>query len=164
MTATTTPAESVINLYMLEPITMRSRWRSVNRKIATLPWLDDWRNSTRLLWPVGGVPLAEFELKWLDSGETQPQQHRAGPHRVVKNQIDVKLGRSTGSGPHAVEVACLALAEAMNSAEASPSTVRRPSLPSESRSSYPNREATSNSSNPTRTGAAAGLRVGRPER
>lgn len=82
VTGTTTPAESVINLYMLEPIKMRPRRRNVNREIATLPRVDGWRNPNRLLWPVGDVPPAEFELKWLDNGETQPQQHQAGPpHR-----------------------------------------------------------------------------------
>ncbi len=58
-------AESVIGLYKAELITRRGPWRTVEDvELATLAWVD-WWNHRRLLWPIGGVPPAEFEAQWL---------------------------------------------------------------------------------------------------
>jgi putative transposase len=57
-------AESVIGLYKSELITARGPWRSAHDvEVATLAWVH-WWNHTRLLWPIGGVPPAEFEAEW----------------------------------------------------------------------------------------------------
>ncbi len=58
-------AESIIGLYKTELITARGPWRTVEDvELATLAWIH-WFNRDRLLWPIGGVPPAEFETKWL---------------------------------------------------------------------------------------------------
>ncbi len=65
-------AESVIGLYKSELITMRGPWRTVDDvELATLTWVD-WWNHRRLLWPIGGMPPAEFEANWLAQAENQP--------------------------------------------------------------------------------------------
>jgi putative transposase len=65
-------AESVIGLYKSELITTRGPWRTVDDvDLATLGWVD-WWNNRRLLWPIGGVPPAEFEAKWRARPENQP--------------------------------------------------------------------------------------------
>lgn len=65
-------AESVIGLYKSELITMRGPWRTVDDvELGTLTWVD-WWNHRRLLWPIGGMPPAEFEAEWLDQAENQP--------------------------------------------------------------------------------------------
>jgi putative transposase len=57
-------AESVIGLYKSELITARGPWRTAHDvEVATLAWVH-WWNHTRLLWPIGGVPPAEFEAEW----------------------------------------------------------------------------------------------------
>ncbi len=62
-------AESVIGLYKSELITASGPWRSVDDvELATLGWVD-WWNHRRLLWPIGGVPPAEFEAEWLQRQE-----------------------------------------------------------------------------------------------
>jgi putative transposase len=64
-------AESIIGLYKSELITARGPWRTVaDVELATLAWVD-WFNHRRLLWPVGGVPPAEYEARWLASRENQ---------------------------------------------------------------------------------------------
>jgi putative transposase len=70
-------AESVIGLYKAELITPRGPWRSVDDvELATLGWVD-WWNHRRLLWPIGGVPPAEFEASWLAGREDQPTTGRS---------------------------------------------------------------------------------------
>jgi len=60
-------AESVIGLYKSELITARGPWRTVEDvELATLAWVH-WFNHDRLLWPIGGVPPAEFEARWLEA-------------------------------------------------------------------------------------------------
>ena len=65
-------AESVIGLYKSELITLRGPWRTVEDvELATLAWVD-WFNHRRLMWPIGGVPPAEFEAQWLAAAQNQP--------------------------------------------------------------------------------------------
>jgi putative transposase len=65
-------AESIIGLYKSELITARGPWRTVEDvELATLAWVD-WFNHRRLMWPIGGVPPAEFEAHWLRTSENQP--------------------------------------------------------------------------------------------
>ena len=57
-------AETIIGLYKAELISSRGPWRTVEDvELATLAWVD-WFNQRRLLWPIGGVPPAEFETAW----------------------------------------------------------------------------------------------------
>lgn len=51
---------------------MRGPWRTVDDvELGTLTWVD-WWNHRRLLWPIGGMPPAEFETNWLAQAENQP--------------------------------------------------------------------------------------------
>jgi putative transposase len=64
-------AESIIGLYKSELITLRGPWRTVEDvELATLAWVD-WFNTRRLMWPLGGVPPAEFEATWLQARENE---------------------------------------------------------------------------------------------
>jgi putative transposase len=72
-------AESTIGLYKTELITARGPWRTVEDvELATLAWVD-WFNHRRLLWPIGGVPPAEFEARWLAALENQPTGASGSP-------------------------------------------------------------------------------------
>jgi putative transposase len=65
-------AESVIGLYKSELITTRGPWRGVDDvELATLAWVD-WWNTTRVLWPIGGMAPAEFEANWLARRQNHP--------------------------------------------------------------------------------------------
>lgn len=46
-------------------------------ELATLGWVH-WFNHDRLMWPIGGVPPAEFEARWLAKG-VRPQEARGAP-------------------------------------------------------------------------------------
>ena len=64
-------AESIIGLYKSELITLGGPWRTVEDvELATLAWVD-WFNHRRIMWPLGGVPPAEFEANWLKSRENE---------------------------------------------------------------------------------------------
>jgi putative transposase len=72
-------AESIIGLYKSELITLRGPWRTVEDvELATLAWVD-WFNHRRLLWPIGGVPPAEYEARWLASRQNQPTGASGSP-------------------------------------------------------------------------------------
>ena len=76
-------AESIIGLYKAELITARAPWRTVEDvELATLAWVD-WFNHRRLLWPIGGVPPAEFEAPWLAALENQPTGASGSPSGSV---------------------------------------------------------------------------------
>ena len=63
-------AESVIGLYKAELISARGPWRTVEDvELATLAWVH-WFNHDRLMWPIGGVPPAEFEVQWLKANRS----------------------------------------------------------------------------------------------
>ncbi len=80
-------AESVIGLYKSELVTMRGPWRSVDDvEVATLAWAD-WWNHARILWPIGGVPPAEFEANWLAAPENRPT---GSPGRPADDQPGIK--------------------------------------------------------------------------
>jgi len=54
-------AESVIGIYKAEVIRHEGPCKGLEKvEFATLEWVD-WFNNTRLLEPIGYVPLAEFE-------------------------------------------------------------------------------------------------------
>jgi putative transposase len=75
-------AESVIGLYKAELITLRGPWRTVEDvELATLEWVD-WFNHRRLLWPIGGLPPAEFEARWR---ATPPNQPTGSPGRPLES-------------------------------------------------------------------------------
>jgi putative transposase len=58
-------AESVIGLYKTEVIQRLGPWRNVEAvEFATLDWVD-WFNHRRLLEPIGYVPPAEYEARYL---------------------------------------------------------------------------------------------------
>ncbi len=80
-------AESIIGLYKSELITLQGPWRTVDDvELATLGWVD-WWNNRRLLWPVGGVPPAEFEATRLAQLVDEPKRATRRP--------DVELGGMT---------------------------------------------------------------------
>jgi putative transposase len=77
-------AESVIGLYKSELITARGPWRTVEDvELATLAWVH-WFNHDRLLWPIDGVPPAEFEARWqeanarMTTGASRSDDHGLG--------------------------------------------------------------------------------------
>jgi putative transposase len=58
-------AETIIGLYKAEVIYHRGPWRNLEAvEYATLEWVD-WFNNRRLLEPIGNVPPAELEMKYL---------------------------------------------------------------------------------------------------
>ncbi len=72
-------AESIIGLYKSELITLAGPWRTVEDvELATLAWVD-WFNHRRLMWPVGGLPPAEFEQHWLEAREDEALRAPARP-------------------------------------------------------------------------------------
>jgi putative transposase len=58
-------AETIVGLYKAEVIYHRGPWRNLEAvEYATLEWVD-WFNNRRLLEPIGNVPPAELEMKYL---------------------------------------------------------------------------------------------------
>lgn len=58
-------AETVIGLFKTEVIHRRGPWRSLDAvELATLEWVD-WFNNRRLLEPIGNVPPAEAEARFI---------------------------------------------------------------------------------------------------
>jgi len=63
-------AESIIGLYKNELIHPRAPWKTVDDvELSTLSWVH-WWNTQRLLEPIGHVPPAEIEQRWLDTHTT----------------------------------------------------------------------------------------------
>ena len=59
-------AETIIGLYKSELINRRGPWRNAEAvEYATLEWVD-WFNNRRLLEPIGSVPPAEIEMRYLE--------------------------------------------------------------------------------------------------
>jgi putative transposase len=59
-------AESIIGLYKAELIHRCGPWRNADAvEYATLGWVD-WFNNRRLLQPIGDMPPAEFEMRFLE--------------------------------------------------------------------------------------------------
>lgn len=58
-------AETINGLFKAEVIHRRGPWRSFEAvEFATLEWVD-WSNTRRLLEPIGNVPPAEAEARYL---------------------------------------------------------------------------------------------------
>jgi len=67
-------AETINGLYKAEIIRPNGPWRNIEEvEFATLEWVD-WWNHRRLLEPIGNVPPAEFEARYVQSQETPTKE------------------------------------------------------------------------------------------
>lgn len=63
-------AESVIGLYKSELITMQGPCRDARRRRVGHLGVGRLVEPPRLLWPIDGIPPAEFEADWAENGFT----------------------------------------------------------------------------------------------
>ena len=64
-------AESVIGLFKTEVIQRKGPWRHLEAvEFATLDWVD-WFNTRRLLEPIGYVPPAEYEARYVSEADAR---------------------------------------------------------------------------------------------
>jgi transposase InsO family protein len=72
-------AESIIGLFKTEVIQRKGPWRHLEAvEFATLTWVD-WFNTRRLLEPIGYVPPAEYEARYMNICAGPPRSKTASP-------------------------------------------------------------------------------------